>query len=610
MCHKDVAVSSIVNNLCRSAPFLGITNREYEENKIESWEKEIAATQGLDQNSILHYELWFADDQPLDTPLSEQLPSAPQHNKRIRSAFREWKDSMRGTLLFPQFQANKSVSRITARNLERAKTKIEGLSYEKQTSSADLEKWYAMTGEEIQGPCEIRQAWKYNDLTPRTYFAQGGTAYSASKYIRGICNSLSSFFPEVHFKTRFSYNDLPVTNDSITFIYDYTSFTSKLAELKHFLSALADFVDDTMVLIVDSFEGILNVSLGELIREYNAVCNIKGEFSLERYLEGGEILHHEVAGFLGVYGNISFSTILHGLHAVQLSGDEGGAKCVGDDVYASLKDPGRNRRDLISRIQELGEVHPQKIRWWRYRPIEEEEGNDDRAWPYIKRPFYRLENRMILEQGLFLPIFGLICPLYDGFHEEELELYSRVKILCGQTLSSIRQFDQLHPTPSVDQASLVEDYIRSLYLSVGLPVEGRLPFETIHVKDSEFTGLFLPCVVHGFLQHNPWDLVRSRFEARQSIGIRVPMTMREREDLFDFAVRNRGTEVDCCMTRRFSYLEKMGWAVSSKLYTMRSWCFEEYSCYYDELIAGLLYPVYRIEVLVVSPLWIVDLALV
>jgi hypothetical protein len=608
-CNKDPAMSAVISNLCRSAPFLNITDSEAEQNRIDSWEKEISACLGLNRPPCLDYSVWFSDrHQDIYRPLSINLPSAPFHNSRIREAFHEWKISLRGDTFFPQLQVAKSLSRVTAQ-LYQEKVHGYGRVYtDVNVSSAMLERWYAKTGEEIGGPCEIRQIWGYNDTTPRSYFAQGGRTFHGSKLIRPVLNSLANSFPETHFISRYSVNDLKIGTATMSFIYDYTSFTSNMTEFKYFIEELANFCDDVEIRIVDSHQGILNWTLGELLREYNATCNIQGEFTINRYMEGlFKTFRHKIAGFLGVYGNIVGCTTVHGLHACQLCGDRGACKCVGDDVFGTaVLGEGFGHDDLISGIQELGEVHREKVCFWPYRQVEEE-GDDDTAYPYCKRPFDRFENRMLLEQALFLPIFGLLYPISDNVHDSMEDLYTRIKILASQTYSLIRQCRSLYPPLEDHQRKLLEEYLKIIYASMGVPLDGRLPFETFEVKGLRISHLFMPAVTYGFLDKNPWDLVQQRYEIRSEIFVEIPRSTRDRIVEFERVITEWGNPVETCMDRRLVYLEKMEWLISEPIYEVRYMTFPEYTSFYDSMFAGDLSRLYTVRVVEGSPVWIKDL---
>lgn len=474
-----------------------------------------------------------------------------------------------------------------------------------------LERYYADTGFEIQGPCELRQSWKYNDLTPRTYFAQGGQAYHDSKYIRDIANSLANSFTETHFLSRFSLHDIVLTPDDDAFIYDYTSFTSKLAELKYFLDALADWTDDVEVKIVDSRFGILNTTLGSLIREYNQTCNTLGEYTIQRYLEGDlTIYFHRLAGFLGVYGNIVLSTAIHGLHATQLNGDHSSAKCVGDDVFGRFDTTmGSTRREMIERIQKLGLVHHLKVRWWPFRPIEEEM-DDDRAWPYVKRPLDRFQNRMIHDSALFLPIFGLIHPIPDGIHDEAEDVWSRTKLLACQTLALIKQVRNLFPPIDGIQEELLRRYLCCLYRAVGCQEKGFLPFESIRLKTGIYvTGLLMPNITGEFVTANHWDLLHERWDNRRDVLVRVPAVVDEGTSSFRELLANKEVE-SIEMDRRLAYLERLSWVETSANYVHRYFDFEGYRKFYESMFDGNLRVTYQARLAVDAPEWISDLLLI
>lgn len=477
-------------------------------------------------------------------------------------------------------------------------------------SSADLERRYAVTGQEVSGPCEMRQAWKYNDLTPRTYFAQGGTAYHASKYIRSVMNSLVDRFPETNFLTRFSLQDVKMSNQHTAFIYDYSSFSSNFTEYKYFLSALSDAMDQVPIRIVDSREGIINWTLGALIREYNEVCNRRGQFSILRYhAEHLLPIEHTKAGFLGVYGNIAGCTTLHGLHAANAVGDAGSSRCVGDDVFGStpIEEPG-DKDNLICAIQSLGEVNEAKFNWWTFQDIEDE-GDEDHSWPYTKRPLDRLQNRMVLEQALYLPIFGLIVPLADGIHDFPLDVQDRVKILAQQTLSVIGQVKQLYPPPDEAHQVILRNFLRSLYRSVGCPIEGRLPFESFYVAKKQVSGLLLPCLEEDFLYEDPWSLLENRFVNRSEVLVQIPRSLPEPTYEFDKILKEMGNPVQSCLDQRLRYCRMMDWMECVPLVEVRFMDFEEYRRFYTLLLDGDLYRLYDVRVLEGAPVWLPDLLL-
>lgn len=514
---------------------------------------------------------------------------------------------MEGRLLFPQIQANKTISRTTAALY--TDEVHNGFQFpEKNITSADLEIYYGQTGKKIQGPCELRQAWKYNDITPRTYFAQGGSAYHASKYIRDVINTLTNSFPEVNFQSRFSMHELPMDDADIAFVYDYSSFTSRLCELKHFIEELATFCDSTMVFLVDSHRGIVETSLGSLLREYNQTCNIKGQYTVQRYLEHETTpLQHETAGFLGVYGNIASSTTLHGLHACQLEGDLSKCRCVGDDVFGIAHHSREYSKDDITRsIESLGVIQRSKIRWWTHMTPEEEDEENDRAYPYLKRPLDRFGNRMILEQALFLPIFGLIHPIQDALYRECEDLYTRAKLLAVQTLSCIKQAQALYPPLELHQKDLLKVYLQSLYEYIGFHLRGVLPLETITIQKTKLRNLFVPNVEDGFLEFDPWDLLKHRYPENEVHSV-TEMEL-DPDDMTLEILKHPGREYRTRMSKALQYCQSMSWLKVEKRRIDILWSFEEYKSYIDNLFAGNLVAVYDVTLIVPESTVISDLA--
>jgi hypothetical protein len=582
---------------------LFISEEEIEENRSSSWWKEINATQGPDREPILDYSLWFPPYSDVSISLSPHTPTAVDHNTRIRHLFSEWRRDITGSVLYPQLQDSKSVSRETALNYQYAVSGNGDILESSDVTSAMIERFYSETGSQVQGPCELRQAWKYNDLTPRTYFAQGGTVFHASKYIRHIVNSLANTFPEVNFISRFSINELNLNNLMTAAIYDYSSFTSNLTELKYFLEKLAIFCSGVEVIIVDSHHGPKTIDLGDLIREYNDVCNRFAEFSLIR-LGLPEVLKHQKAGLLGVYGNITSSTVLHGLHACQLCGDESSCRCVGDDVmltFLSMTQAERER--LIGTVQSLGEINKEKFRFWTYRPVEEEEDNNDRTWVYTKRPLDRLENKLTLYPSLYLPIFGLISGIKDSVHEEVLDI-SHIKILVTQTSSAIRQLKAIFPSPPEVEVEILRRYLQRLYSLAGLPHSGLLPFETKRTIVGYVSGLLVPCVDGDILAMDQWILLQERWENRESPSITVPRYTREDVELSQLFVHGYG---EGTMTRKIAYMRNMQWAEAEIIFEERIFEYQEYCSLVDDVLLGEVFPMYYVRLLPGTPSWLRDL---
>lgn len=201
-----------------------------------------------------------------------------------------------------------------------------------------LERVYHEFGIEIESPCEIRQKWYQSGITPRTYFASGGTAFNKSKYLQEPASALTAELSTTHPISRLNPARIHLkSSNHYLRIYDLSGFTSNHWECKHFLDRLASWCTGTVVRVVDAVEGIVERDLGDLLSDYNGAMNYQAEYSLERVAEEfADVLeYHNRAGFLGVYGNINFSTFLHGASLLMVLENTSQANVAGDDAHYS-----------------------------------------------------------------------------------------------------------------------------------------------------------------------------------------------------------------------------------------------------------------------------------
>lgn len=362
-------------------------------------------------------------------------------------------------------------------------------------TTLDVEILYHRTGIRVEGLVEMRQAWFFNDLKPRTYFALGGTLYFLSCYVQEIFNTLLDIFPVTHRIHRFDLSRLDVMPLNSVIIYDFSSFTSKMTEQRYFLDYLADFCDDIEVTILDTHKGLLNVSLGELIRDYNDGCNKEARFEIQEGLrelgEMADIVHcHKCAGFLGVYGNLASCTFLHGLLITMCTGSMTRCSCVGDDAIGVVEiEPERELEEgeiqLLANVdssfevlQSIGQIHPGKTKVLDPLPDIEIEASSD-IWTYLKRSLSRDHDGLHLSQMLAFPSFALAYHrIIETTRRMRFELTEEnvVHRLVSQTSALLRHI--YHIQPPVSELGVVWDYLMDLY------IEWRLPFFG-YFKDAE-----------------------------------------------------------------------------------------------------------------------------
>jgi hypothetical protein len=535
--------------LTRSAPIFDQTSSSIDRNRVDSYNKEIEASTSSDRPQVLDYSNWFGHSYDRSRPLSHHLP-ANDANFFIRSRFAQWKEFYTESdfLLLPQLSGVKNTSRQTAYKYREFLGKGDW-DTDVAVNCVDLERLYAETGNMVGGSCELRQAWKFNDLTPRTYFAIGGTAFHHSKYIRQVANALCNIFPQTNFVSRFSVNRLDVQTSDTVFTYDYSSFTSNLTELKYFLQELAVYMEDAPVRIVDSRRGIVSTSIGSILQEYLNFTTLRPEFTVNRYLSHVlEPLVHTKAGMLGVYGNIAISTCLHGLHACQLC-DSGDCNCVGDDVLGS---GALNEDHFLPAIQSLGTINPSKIRRWPYREPTEEEGADSRRWPYTKRPLERFGNFILHHHSYNLPIFGALIPILDEVHDviEEGVTYPRLKVLATQMRSLL---NQLISFPlEVPQLELITEYCGMIYEELDVPRDGLFPWDVVNTSEGRFSGLHIIPII-ALSTKNFWEGIGEAFVPGWH---KVPDSTCCEDEYSSAGLQH----FKVCIRDRFvAYGEKLGW---------------------------------------------------
>jgi hypothetical protein len=376
--------------------------------------------------------------------------------------------------LFPQVQRKKNVSQETAGIYQERYPDRQIVT----VTTRDLEVHYGETGEQIGGGCEIRSAWKFNDLKPRFYYAQGGKDYFLSRYMKKIAVQLMESIEE----TRMERRKNPIDNikgnslEDTIITWDYSAFTSSLSELKYFIEELAYAMDQERVYdltLVDYHLGEVKISIGDLLRSYNQV-NQGSEFSIHRVvayfisegLDEHRHIYQQNSGMLGVAGNIGFSTALHGAVMSNVLEPDSGV-CVGDDGLARDPDP---EERLIPEISRLGTLHPEK-----FKIIKPGEQGPIR---FVKRGLSRLD-----DGSLFLDILHNF-PLSPFIDEDygtrtvppDLNFYRRHKKFAVQVGAFIwgmaNRYDQ-EPLTDMD-IKIALSYLKIAYNWMKFPTNGAL----------------------------------------------------------------------------------------------------------------------------------------
>jgi len=400
-------------------------------------------------------------------------------------------------------------------------------------TTLDLLKLYYHTGLVPAGVIEMRQAWFFNDLKPRTYYCLGGRDFFDGMYIQPVANWFVNMLPSTHPFTRFTVQRLGnLDYDDLLITYDYTSFTTSLDELKYFLFWLAESVGDLLVTVLDVFSGVREIPLRNILHAYNDAINKHQVFSVERFQEAEEaiLLRQGRSGSLGVKGNIVFSTTLHGLALADITGRPDSDCCVGDDALAIVRS--WFLTIFISCVNNLGVINPDKFTTISRLPNPMAGSILTEQYKFLKRPLnVSPEGAVNLGRLDFFPsVADALFPYGDGIHTTAPSAsgYNAAKTFAMQ----VGRYFRIHVNgtdPSVyamdDDLELCLILFRRVYRVYGLPVEGGIPHQFVvrwkhNEREADF---FCPPVDSLEVFKFPWmGLLLDRFFGKE---VTIPVTV-------------------------------------------------------------------------------------
>lgn len=405
-------------------------------------------------------------------------------------------------ILYPTVQRKKSVGRDTAELYMQYHPEIHRHG---DVKTVHLEKHYYETGVMLPGPSEMRVAWKFNDLKPRIYYAQGGDAHFAGRYAKRLAIALMESNPITEMKRRRNPDYyLSMDEDEYLTYWDYESFTTNLSELKYFLYYVALSLTDLAVhdlRIFDYREGLIHVSPVDVLMQYNESVNVQAQFSVHRIVErfglevtgSSHLFRQQNSGMLGVAGNIGFSTGNHGYVLLETVGPDKGV-CVGDDAFGI----GRDKPDdeIIPAMSELGPIHRDKFGCL--------DPGEEGPFRFLKRAFYRNPDGSFFKEELL--VFPL-APFIDGDMDHrdvfgDCSLESRIfKVVTavGQLLWAIHGHPDDYTGRDLDE---IHHYLRATYMFLGIPRSGFLPGYILHLEGVPTTMRFAAPSIN-FLDYSP-----------------------------------------------------------------------------------------------------------
>jgi hypothetical protein len=474
---RSPILSGLLSMAARSLPHdhVGAIQQELE----EGISKEVQAA--VEEFRPVHFD-WdpiLSEDKSFrNNPIAEGYPANGQVHEEI---FRRLKVSLRrlsGSLLYPDY-SKKTLGQGAVVNMSPFVKKYYAEEEREMYTTLGLERIYHEFGFWFRGFTEVRWAWKFNDLKPRVYYARGPDQYRWSRFIQAVFNVFVDAFPNTHRFQRFQTFQIVGKPLQTCFIYDYSSFTSTLQEVTDFTLRLAEFCRGTIVTVVDSREGLIDVDLGDMLKDYSTHCVEYPKFDLSKVsgMPPGECVGVHTCGMLGVPGNISSCTLLHGIHLSIVLSSLLNNKAVGDDALG-WKELQNNieKRCLLRHLSGIGKLSFSKMVFW--DPEDEDADPDQTTWNYVKRPAVRLGNRLVSRDQAVWPSVSVVLSIPDGIHTifpPETE-YLRLKKTCNMLLSFVLQFEFF--AVSEEESIVIDRYVRHI-LKIG-QIEKRLKSLGLH----------------------------------------------------------------------------------------------------------------------------------
>jgi len=484
--------AGFLSSCIRSAPYQDYSS--VEEALESAIRKEIAASITVIQRGKVNYKPILSKTADRAEEVFEGVPGNSEVASQIYRSFCQSREALRHSTVFPKV-SKKTVGPESTKDIQET---LRYVPYDKRFEEVEpsiklIERIYHLTGIQIKGAVELRSAWKFNDLKPRVYFAQGGDVYPSTKFVQPIFNTILEHFDMVHPLHRFNPPEEGILPSDILVIYDYTSFTSSLDEIKSFIKEIADFYSGTEITVVDTNTGPRTQDLGELLHEYNRTANHYAYCDVTKLLslDDPTFIRH-TCGMLGVPGNISSCTLLHGIFTAFVVQSTKKSRCVGDD--ARLHWGGQHTYDLYLQLASFGDVARDKMESW----TKEEAYSLDNAWSYCKRPLNRLpQNRVSVGQLVIFPTLDTVLGLKDDFHryipqkETRVARAGRLSSQWSRLLKTL--WSQMIPITEFDRELLYHlqmDWLRRhnllLHGKVGTRIDGHYIRVPLVLQKDEF----------------------------------------------------------------------------------------------------------------------------
>jgi len=445
--------SSIIIDLLRSTPY---SKSDVTDIMTLSVTKEIATLSRYPKGySSFNWRVFF-DPDLFGSQLHPSIPSNPLMAQFIHFRLRKFFKSVEGRLLFPR-ASHKNMSRDTRNYVDMDLSNVPIFGQD------DWCRYYHESGVMAEGMCEMRQKWYPSQAKPRVYYAMGGSAYRRSRYIQTLALQLCDILEPTNRFSKLFPDRLSASPDDSFLIYDLSSFTSNLEEMRYFFEQLAIFVQGIHCTVWDEIDGPIECDLGDLFSDYSEFCVFFPEVSLERF-NFGTTYHHK-ASMLGIYGNLAFATVTHYLAMALLYDSTSYINVAGDDAIANLSKASMDPRIII---EEIGDVE-----WSKTYNTEL-----DSSVVCLKRPLIRGYDYLHLGDTVISPNLALLRALFCddndprySFYHDYLSDNQKISIAGSELVRFLR-----HVTKRISNLS-DQDYVwaKDVYFGVRRMVFGGYP---------------------------------------------------------------------------------------------------------------------------------------
>lgn len=489
--------------------------------------------------------------------------SKSPHNSKYIQRFYDWCEKVGKKILYPKV-SRKRIARSTECELK--ERMIEPFDEERGYTQQDLELFLHRTGKELEGACEMKQRWYINQMEPRTYFTQGGTAYNKTKYSSKITNLLRDTLDSTNRHMCTVPNRLILEDNEYGFIYDLSSFTSNDHEQYRFLQYLASLSNGYYVTIMDGFKGEQEVPLSLILSNLadlhdKPLWEYNGSLKVRR---GGV---HNISGFLGVYGNIQTATYHHGLVALQGVSSEAKLNVAGDDAIA-IQEMGSE--PIRKCVEHIGILKDEKV----FR-------TNESGCICLKKGIVQIGSRLLVNSTIKFPIPEYqyktkdIDPRYPNIIK--MSKRERKSAVSSQILAFISSLS--HIVVRDYEVDKIMSFLHTYYRVFGLPIDGDVP------QISGNKSSLVPCI-------RGWkigiDVIQHTIRWNYVGTAKIPERTVENDEKI---ITSQGAIYKCTSGDRLKYLEILGYVKRKKLFKV---VYDEHGL--DELLKEYVsrgYPVYE-----------------